>query len=400
MSCEAEQKAFEDKMADVQRELEAELKDIEIETERRAKEIESDFEAGNDLAAGVGAAAGTVIGGALGGPVGAGVGAVLGKTIGSLFVIEFSMHREKVVLDVPQVKMGMKTIKFDVPQVTVNDKDIIFGVPTVEMRREKGPPIPETVVIWENECIGGGWVPKVCTKVPKTTIRWKESWYDRPVMTVKQVKFIIGIPEVKMDTQDFSFGVPEFKNDATEFSFDVPSVSIRFIKDAGRKTAALAAALAQWAQEAALKKQLEFKDRMKSEVAPLAVAMFACHRKTLQSAWDTTAGQFDPEIAKLSASVSAIAGKGVTETDPEYVKTKQLLEEAIAARKAALKPLDDALTEFDANAKKTMDQFLTGGLDAAAMVTHGSAADEPEPSILNALVFFQTPEETTRILSH
>lgn len=316
------------------------------------------MDAGNDLASGIGAFAGTVVGGVLGGAPGAGAGAVVGKIVGSLFVLEVGMREERIVLDVPQVAMRTQDFSFDLPSVTMRDKEIIFGVPGIEMRREKGPPIPETIVEWEVECVGGGWLPKVCTKVPKTTVRWSDTWIDIPVPVMKEVRIVIGVPEIAMDRQEIAFDIPEFKVEPTEVIFSVPTIALRFVRDAGRRAAAQAAALAQSAQEAASAKQLQFKAQLRSEVTPLAIAMFSCYRKTVEAAKLEAGARFDPEIEKLSRSVTALTAQGVPADNPELAQARTALEAAIAQRDAALKPFDDALAQLDKSARETLDQFL------------------------------------------
>lgn len=118
--------------------------------------------------------------------------------------------------------------------MVVNDKDIIFDVPGIEMQRENGPPIPHTTTTFENSCVRV-FGAKICTKVPQITVTWEPTYYDRPVVVMKRVRIVVGIPEVRMDRQDFSFDLPEFKVDRTDFSFDVPSITIRFIEDAGKR---------------------------------------------------------------------------------------------------------------------------------------------------------------------
>lgn len=390
MSCESEQQAFETKFQAVQQQLSRELEDIRIDTERRATEIASDFEANNDLASGVGATAGTVVGGIAAGAPGAAVGAIVGKTIGSLFTLEIGTQRQTVSFDVPQVSMKTRQISFDIPQVSIDDRDIIFGVPTIEMQRQKGPPIPETVIEWRQSCVGPSWA-RVCTKVPQATVRWRDSWIDVPVTVIKQVRITIGMPTVTMQRQDISFDVPETKMSQTELSIDTPYIAIRYIKDAGRRTAALTAALAQSAQEASLKKQLEFKERVRTEVTPLALAMFSCYRQGIVEQRAKVLAPFEPEVAKLSAVVAAIASRGVDASDPELKKAKEELQRALEARNNAAKPFDDALAEFDAKAKEAMDQFLA----IPASGDHNKLMVDPtilEGSILETLVSISIPD--------
>jgi len=359
MDCDAKKSAFQDRLLVVQNELAAELQGISTDTERKAKEIADDFEADHDLAEGVGAAAGTAVGAFVGGPPGALVGEIVGKQIGSLFTLEIGLRREAVVLDVPQTTMKTEDFSFDLPAVAVKDTDISFDVPTFEMRRERGPDIPETRTRMEQRCIDLGWpLGRACSDVPVVYVEMVPSYYDKPTLVMKTTRIVVGLPTVEMRRQEFKLDVPQITVKKTEFSADVPYITLRFIKDAGKRTAALAAALAQEAQDAAVQKQIAFKERLKSEVAPLAVEMFRCFRETILAGKSEAATRFADQIATLSAALTALVAKGVPQDNEDYKKAQRLLDDAIASRDSALKPFDDALAKLDESAKRALEQFV------------------------------------------
>lgn len=382
MSCEDKQQAFKDKLVQVQLQLTSELKAIETDTEAKAKQIADDFEAENDLAAGVGAVAGTAIGGVIGGPIGGATGSVVGRAIGSLFTMDVSMQRQTVVLDVPQVAMKTQDFSFDLPTVEIRDTDMSFDLPVPIMRRVRGPDLPRVTVRMERKCLDVGF-DKWCTDVPVTVVEMEPTYLDIPGIEMRRERIVMGLPTIVMRRQEFKMDVPEFTIGRTDFSLDVPVVTLRFIKDAGKRTAAMAAALAQQAQDASAKKQVEFQDRLRLEAAPLAKEMFACFRQTLNEGRDKSINTFAPEIAKLSASLAGFSARGIPVTAAEYVAAKAEFDRAVGLRDTALRPFDEALSKLAEAETIAMNQFL--GTNAA-----------PKSKARGGLISFETKEAGLR----
>ena len=357
MACEEKEALFNAGLLSVQSVLKSELEAIAIETEAKANEIANDLNADNDLAQGIGASAGTVIGGLAAGPPGALVGGALGKIIGSLFTLEIGMKRETVSLNVPQVTVKTKAFSFDVPTVIMRDKDLIFDVPQSEIRTVRGPDIPTISTRWEQRCIG-----PVCTDVPIIVTGSQPTYYDTVVIVMRPIRIVIGVPEVTMDRHDWAMDVPEFTNKSTEFSLDIPSVTIRFIKDAGRKTAALAASLAQSAKDAAERKQIEFKERLKTEVAPLLMDMYKCHRSEMLNARAALISIYKSQIDTLSLAVAMLAAKGLQDDHTDMKAAKNAVSQATKNMNSELEKFDVTLSEFDRKAEKSIKEFL--GSDA------------------------------------
>lgn len=379
MTCDDKQKAFKEKFAEVQATLKAELAEIAADAESRAKEIADDFEADHSLAEGVGAAAGTAVGGFFGGPPGALAGEVIGKTIGSLFTLEVGMRRETFSLDVPQTTMETQDFSFDLPTVIMRDTDLSFDLPTMEMRTEEGPPIPETTVRMEQQCVDLGPLGRPCTDIPVTVITWRKTYLDVPVTVMKTQRIVIGLPQVEMRRQDFKLDLPVIRMQPTEFSADIPYITLRFIKDAGKRTAALAAALAQSAQDAALQKQVAYKQRLRSEIAPLAVDMFTCFRTQITEGRAAVLSQFASQIQTLQNALTAIAAKGVPEDNAELKQAKEALDNAMRKQEEALAPLSDALVKLDEASKSALAQFMgdsKGFIPAAGGLTKVSASKD------------------------
>jgi hypothetical protein len=367
MSCDDKQKAFQDKITSVQLALKAELEAIAADTEAKAKDIAEDFEKDNDTAAGVGAVAGTAIGSILGGAPGGAAGGVVGKLIGSLFTLEVGMARQTWSLDLPQTTMTTTDFSFDLPVVVMHDTDLSFDVPTIEMRRVRGPDVPDIRMGWSTQCVelpfGAG---KVCTDLPTTTVVMVETYFDNPTLVMKTTRIVLGLPSVEMRRQEFKMDIPQITMVTTEFSADIPYITLRFIKDAGKRTASLAAALAQSAQDAVMQKQIAFKERMRAEAAPLCIEMFACFKEQIATGRRDADARFIDEISKLTGSVTALRSQQVPETDPQFISATALLNDATARRDAALKPFDDALNQLDAKAQASLKQFLGEGAEVAS----------------------------------
>lgn len=357
MTCEQSRENFNNIFGEIQAILKSELDAIATDTETKAKQISDDFEADHDLAEGIGAIAGTAVGGYFGGPAGAVAGEVIGRTIGSLFTLEVGMQRQTVSLDVPQTTMEMRDFSFDMPTVVVRDTDISFDVPTIEMRTERGPDIPEITVRMEQQCVNvglGNW----CTDVPVTVVTMKPTYLDVPVTVMKTQRIVVGVPQVEMRRQEMKLDVPNISMKTMEFSADIPYVTLRFVQDAGKRTAALAAALAQSAQDAAAQKQVAYKQRLRSEVAPLAVEMFACFRGQIVEGRSVVLAQFSGQIQTLQNAVTAIAAKGVPDDSAELKNAKDALDAVIQKQNEALKPLDEALAKLDESTKASLAQLM------------------------------------------
>jgi len=393
MGCDNKQEIFQAKLTSVQNTLTEELAALAANTEARAKQIADDFEADNDLAAGVGAAAGTAFGGVLGGPGGAAAGAVVGRQIGTLFTLEIGMERQSVALDVPHASMESEDFSFDLPTVLMRDTDLSFDLPTVEMRTQRGPDIPEITVRWEQRCIGPNWA-RICTDVPVTVVTMKETYLDVPVTVMRTQKIVLGLPSVEMRRQEMKLDVPRIEMKTTQFSVDVPYITLRFIKDAGKRTAALAAALAQSAQDEAAHKPIGFQERLRTGVAPLALDMFACHRETIAAGRTQMYAQYAGQIETLGNAVAAIVAKGVPDNDSTLSAARAAHSEAILVRDAALKKLDDALAQLDASAKTAMEQFLGAG----AKVVAAKAMPAEQPSSAGSLAHGHSVAGLVRIV--
>jgi hypothetical protein len=354
MACDDKKAAFEAAILAGTKELEAGLASIGEEAARKAKELSDEFEKGNDLAEGVGAAAGTVVGGVFGGPAGAAAGGEVGKAIGALFMMRVEMRRTSFKLDVPETTIRDQEWLFDTPVVILNDKAISFDLPVPVMRRVRGPDIPRLVCRMETRDIGLG----VKLDVPVCYNEMEPSYFDVPSIEMRRQDIVVGMPEVRMQTQRIVVGVPEITMKTQEMSFDVPFVSLELVADAGKRTADAAKLLAEEAQTKALTAEASLREQLRFKVSGPCNAMFECFRGELRKAREQTAGYFDPQITQLGNSLAALAGKGVPEGDPEVVNLKITLEKLIKDRDAAVAQIDKALQELNDAAAKAMDQFI------------------------------------------
>ena len=357
MSCEIEQAAFQEAIRQAQETLKEELAALASSAEQSAKDLSDKFEAENSLAQGVGAAAGTAVGTAVGGPAGAPIGAAIGKVIGSLFTLEIREEIVSVKLDLPQVTVKDQEWFFDLPEVTMSNQDIIFNVPTMVMRTVPGPDIPEVVVEMVTECIGGGW-SKVCFDVPQSTVRWKKSYYDQPFWEDREQRIVIGLPSITMRTQKIVVGVPEFSMKTQELSFTVPSITIRFVKDAGKALAAAAESLAKDVTSQVAQKQIALKDRLKAQLVPAAKPLFDCHRSGLLAQRDKVATFFNSQLDTIANSIITLTANGVPETDPKFVSARNQSAQLIAKRDEQLGQFDQGLAKLDDAFKDAIDKAV------------------------------------------
>ncbi|MCY1672125.1 hypothetical protein OVA07_14045 [Novosphingobium sp. SL115] len=376
MACEGEQRAFEERFEQLRAQVQSEIEAIQADADQDFSDIAA-HDDNNDLAQGIGATAGAAVGTALGGAGGAAAGAVIGREIGNLFLVEIYMHKERFIFSVPSVTMKQKKVSFDVPTVTIDDQTVSFKIPVTVMQRVKGPPKPETVIEWKNVCHKIPFNGKVCTKQPQVTVRWKDTWIDVPTVEFREVRITAGVPQVTMKPHDITFGVPQVGMKDIELIVEIPAVRVSYKRDVGRRTASQTAALAQSLQEALMRKDAEFRSRVQAEVAPLALEMFACHRRSIEAQRTQAISEFEEEIGKLTGVVSALIAKGVPETDASVINAKGLLADAIAKRDAAAKPFNDALDELNSAIEEAMQNLLSSGQsDQALMKTNHEAERE------------------------
>jgi outer membrane lipoprotein SlyB len=348
MACEIEQTAFQDAVKQTQEVLRNELAALASSAEQNVKELSDKFEADNSLAQGVGAAAGAAVGTAFGGPAGGAAGAVVGKAIGSLFTVEIREEVVSVKLDLPQVTVRDQEWTFDLPEITMDNQDIIFNVPTMVMRTVRGPDVPEIVVEMVTECVGGGW-SKICIDVPKSTVRWKESYYDQPFWEDREQRIVIGKIVV---------GVPEFSMSTQQLSFTVPSVTIRFVKDAGKALAAAAEAIARDVETQTAQKQMALKERLKVQLMPAATPLFECHRSVLYTQREKVASFFNVQLDTIANTIITFNANGVPETDPNLISAKNQSMQLIAKRDEQLAQFDQALIQLEGAFKVAVEKMM------------------------------------------
>lgn len=364
MNCQSKELEFNKALKSVQTDLENELAEIAKEAERESIELEQEFDQESDLANGVAITAGTAIGGALGGPVGATIGAATGKLIGSLFTLETSYSEERISLDVPTISMKSEEWKFNVPQITIKDNDIIFNVPTLVMKTVEGPKIPHSTTRMKTECVYIGIKPfgkKVCTDVPQTTVTWEQTYLDIPTYEDREQRIVIGIPEITMKEQVVIIDIPEIKLEQRDIIFRIPSITIRFVKDAGKKLAEASASIASQAETASTQKRIAIKKRIVTEVIEPAKAMFECYKNGLIENRKKILSFYDPEIAKLTDALKALRSNNVPETDDDYIRQKNQLDNLITKRDESVGAIDKAIDDLNKSSEEAIEALLNFG---------------------------------------
>jgi hypothetical protein len=310
MSCEAEQKAFEDAVAEIDAFAAEKAEEFAIRAQEDTRDTGQDLEDDDDLAEVVGASAGAAAGTFVAGPVGAAVGGMIGREVGKLFTIEIEMRDVGFSMDVPQFRMERRDISFDVPQVTMKNRDVIFHTPSVRMKRVKGPPV------WKVKCEGGTWRKPI----PKCTGWWDDTFFDVPEPFMQEQRIVLGIPEVRMDTVDVAFDVPTSEMKRQDFSFKLPSVTVRSKVDQAKKVESKAKELSRkYEREGELLTQ-EVRELTKERLAPKLTAVFACHRGQITAQLEAAPKPFDLALASINESLAQLARKGVPSDDNDYLE--------------------------------------------------------------------------------
>jgi len=354
VACEDKKAAFEAAISTAAQALKDGLAAVAADAETKAKGISDEFEAGNDLAQGVGAVAGTVVGGILGGPAGAAAGGSVGKAIGALFVIKVEMHEASFSLDVPEVAMRDQRWSFDAPTVTMQDREMSFDLPVIEMVRRRGPDIPRTVCRMETREGPFG----IKFDVPVCYIEMEATYLDVPETRMQRQRVVLGLPEVQMERQEIVVGVPEITMRTQRMSFHVPRIVLEFVQDAGKKAADAAASLAQEAQVAAASKEAALREQLRFAAAGPCNAMFDCYRGELQAARDQVILMFDPQIQQISLSIQTALSRGIAEADASIAALRETLQRVTSDRDRALAGVDAALAQLNEAANKALDQFI------------------------------------------
>lgn len=342
MDCSIQQNHFKDSISLIQETLKKEIDGIVASTQGKTAEISEKAEGNNDLTNGVITGTGTALGTALGGPAGGAAGAYVADFLTKFFVVETKMNTVKISLDLPQVTIKDQDWIFDLPAVTVKDTDIIFHLPSIRMKRVKTGEYPEF------RC--GGFPPEC-------KVTWSPIYVDVPEPFMEEHRIVIGIPEFYMNEQKFVVGVPEITMEQQDISFDLPSITIKTRADIGKEVSEEATALANETKLLVEQKKESLKERMKIEIVPKAIAMMNCFRDNLTEQKQLIYNAFDPAINQITESLKNLIARSVPETDDDYIKVKNNLDELLEKRKVAIAKIDTSLEELDASAKLTIDSL-------------------------------------------
>lgn len=343
MDCTSKQNDFKNSLTKIQDELKGEIKKVVEETKSKVEKLSDKAEETNDVANGAVVTAGTAIGTSIGGPTGGAVGAYIGDLLTKYFVMETGSTTVEIIMDLPQVTMVNQEWRFDLPQVTIKDSDIIFSLPDFRMKRVKTGEYPEV------ECDNA--------LIPSCTVRWKPTYTDIPEPYMKEHRIVIGIPEFSMREQKFIVGVPEIKMARQSMSFDVPTITIKTREDIGKEVSDDALEIATEARILIAQKKDRLKSRIKLEIVPKAIEMLKCFKETLEEKRNEIYNSFDPIISQVSDVIKNLKAKGVPETDDDFIKVQNNLNDLLDKRKAAVAKIDKALADLEISSKQTLDSL-------------------------------------------
>lgn len=357
MGCEEKAQLFNEMLAKIQSDFKGEMQALASETQKQTSELDKQFEGGNDLAEGIGAAAGTAIGGAFAGAPGAAAGAIVGKTIGSLFEIEITEQGISVDVPIPEFGVENQDWIITIPQVEMKDEDIIFNLPTLVMQRIEGPPKPETVVKMVTQCHGPSWA-RICFDVPETTITWTPTYLDVPTYEDREHRIVLGVPQVTMVDEKVVVGMPTVKISNQVLSMTVPSVTIRYVADTSKEIADAANAIAADATAKTELKKQALASRMRAELLGPAQEMFLCHRDNLMAQRANVDAQLSTQVETATNALIALKAAGVPEADDDYAKAKANADALVEQRAKSLAHFDDAIAELDLSSKEAIGKMM------------------------------------------
>ncbi|MDB4680909.1 hypothetical protein OAE72_03065, partial [Akkermansiaceae bacterium] len=244
--------------------------------------------------------------------------------------------------------------------------DIIFDLPALVMKRRRGPDIIQSKTEWVTECTGGGRgpfgikLPKICADVPKITTWVEKTYIEVPEYENREQRIVMSVPEVEMREEEFVFSAPELSSYRQDLKFDLPTVTIRFIKDAGKKAAEAAAGIQANAEQRSKAVKESFRQRVTMHVLEPYKAMFTCYKEGINSQRARVAAFYDPEIETVTNSLKAMKAREVPEDDDDYVIQKKNLEEILLQRANALKGFDKAIAELEEAEKHGLSKMLEG----------------------------------------
>jgi len=201
----------------------------------------------------------------------------------------------------------------------------------------------------------------------------KPTSIDIPEVQMQTQRIVVGLPDVRMVTQSFKLDVPEFTMARQSLSFDIPRISLEFVKDAGSRTAAAAAAIAQEAQTAAMQKQVGLREELRLAVIGPCNEMFSCYREQLELGRSQVLAMFDPQISQITDSVKSLISKGVAEASTEVATLRETLDRVVAERDKALSGIDRAISELAEASRKALDQFINQDPEENAAATAAAA---------------------------
>lgn len=370
MNCEDNAQKFQQVMESVTQDFKNGLAATAANVEAKASAVANNATDGSDLAQGIGMAAGSAIGGVLAGAPGAAVGATIGKTIGSLFVIDFTEVTHSASMDIPEITLRDTEIKFDLPEIQLKDTDITFNLPTLVMRTIQGPDQPVPVCTTERRCISyriptpfGDIKDEKCTDVLVCKIDMRPTYYDSPTWEDREQRIVIGLPVITMKPQRVVIGIPEISMQRRDFRFNIPNITIRFMQDAGKATSAAVQAIQSDAQSEFAQKKIIFRERMRLETVPLAIAMFDCYKNRIREEISKISAMFDPQISQFSDSLKSVLSKGVPETDDDYIALKSQMDKLLSDRAAALAGLKEALAKLESTSAEAINRLVNEDFD-------------------------------------
>jgi hypothetical protein len=258
-------------------------------------------------------------------------------------------------------KVEMKEQKwvFDLPSVTMRDQQIVMGIPEIRMNtQEFSFDVPETVMVAKKV----GQYPETVVDGFNVTVRWKDIITYIPEVRMLKKSFKLDIPETMMRDTVLIFGVPEFKMERQEWFVKIPEFTLKKIEIGGVP----AYNDYQERGKEIEKSANDVKGGIKSTLITRTNAMYACLRNSIGFQRVQATEQLQKAIEQVEESSKSLTAQGISPDSVKIVvdgkeKTMAIQLEELRQSLADLdKKFSDTLLEIDNDEKAAVSRIAAG----------------------------------------
>lgn len=252
--------------------------------------------------------------------------------------------------------------KFDLPSVKMKRHDVTMHLPQTRMaNRKMSFDAPECKLV--NKVVGKKpeFKCKITWNFQKCETKWTDIVMGVPECRKKRHEIVMGIPQFSWDKTSFSLDIPEFYMERQEWKLKVPEFKLREI-GVGDKN------VVDKDVEDRSKALMERGNRLKAEIqqqtAQAVASVTSCHRGVLAAKRTQVAEMFEANLKALTALGVAVAAQGgdaasIRDENGNAISMQKQIADLEKKRDEALKSIDDALAQLDAEQKKAIDGTLS-----------------------------------------